>query len=124
MLKVPLERYFCEEIEEMPEECSFDFKAPTFWLEIKGREARYRSDDRYAEKGWWIGYPKVLACKGEKQMDVYFIYYFESDKTTWLLKYEKGLFDRFVPFANAQGQLTIAVPKSYWTQISLQLSSP
>ena len=119
MLKVPLERYFREEIEEMPEECSFDFKALTFWLEVKGREARYRSDDKYAELGWWVGYPKVLACKREKNMDVYFVYYFESDKTCWLLKYDEELFDTFVPFPNAQGQLTIAIPKRYWQQITI-----
>lgn len=103
----------------MPEECSFDFKAPTFWLEIKGRESRYRSDDCYAERGWWIGYPKILACKKEQQRDIYFIYYFQSDKTCWLLKYDDELFARFDPFPNAQNQLTIAIPKMYWTQITI-----
>ena len=118
LLKAPLEAYFKESLTETYEEHPFDYKANSFWLEIKGRDFPYRSDDKWAEKGWWIGYPKVLACRKTKK-PVYFIYYFVSDSTCWLLESKESLFAQFAPFQNSQGQWTVAVPKEYWTKLCL-----
>jgi hypothetical protein len=121
-LHKPLEQFFCEELLEMPEESSFDFQGLTFWLEVKARATQYRSDDKYAEQGWWIGMPKVKKCR-ESKIPVFFIYYFPSDSTVWLLEYQEELFSQFVPFYNQQGQGTIAIPKRFWTRIDLGLST-
>ena len=120
LLHKPLEKYFREELIETPEEDSFDFEGLTFWLELKSRHERYRSDDKYADQGWWVGVPKLTACK-KSQREVYFIYYFPSDGTVWLLKYDEKLFSSFKPFPNAQGQPTIAIPKTFWRRIELDL---
>jgi hypothetical protein len=119
-LKPILEDILGEALEKQEETARLDFYARVEkgWHEIKGRDSFYRSDDRYAEKGWWVGYPKVLAAR-QKQEPVTFWYYFSSDHTLWKLPFQDELFSQFTPFLNAQGQLTLCIPKKFWTQVKL-----
>ena len=96
---------------------NFDREAQDCWIEIKGRSAKYRSDDKWSEKGWFIGEPKVRSAKTANKK-VYFYYYFNSDKTLWRLEYSQEVFEGLTPEKNFQGQLTYTVPKSYWQQIT------
>lgn len=94
-----------------------DFKGKkTGFHEVKSRDVRYRSDDQYAEKGWWIGMPKVAAALSTPE-PVTFWYYFRSDRTLWKLPFDPVLFSQFKPFRNAQGQETIMIPRKFWTQV-------
>ena len=116
-LKPRLEILLDDTLEAQEEFSRLDFKGrKTGFHEVKGREPRYKSDDQYAEKGWWIGMPKVAAalCCPEP---VTFWYYFRSDGTLWKLPFDAALFASFKPFRNAQGQETIAIPKKLWTQV-------
>ena len=118
-LKPILEGILGETLEKQVETAGLDFYSLfQGWHEIKGRDSFYRSDDRFAEKGWWVGYPKVLAARAAKE-PVTFWYYFPSDHTLWKLPFEDVLFSQFKVFPNAQGQPTIAIPKKFWTQVKL-----
>lgn len=119
LLKPLLETYLREELTEQPSKASLDYCGlTTGFHEIKGRDLLYRSDDKYADLGWWIGYPKVLAARATQE-PVTFWYYFRSDKTLWCIPFDDTLFSSFKPFKNAQGQLTIAIPKRFWKQVVL-----
>lgn len=120
-LKPRLERFLGEPLEEQDRFARLDFKgATTGFHEVKSRAPCYKSDDKYAEKGWFIGVPKIAAalCCAEP---VTFWYYFLSDSTLWKLPFDPDLFSQFKPFVNAQGQETIAIPKKFWTQVLLDV---
>lgn len=100
------------------EKAHFDREAEDCWIEIKGRSAKYRSDDEYSKKGWFVGLPKVT-CAKKANKKVYFYYYFNGDNTLWRLEYADSIFDGLIPKPNRQGQLTYTVPKEFWQRVSL-----
>lgn len=99
--------------------CPFDCKGTNCWVEIKGRSAKYVSDDEYAEAGWFIGNPKIVAAAAVSE-PVFFYYYFNAEPgQVWRLQYTSELFDTFKPFKNRQGQLTFKVPKKHWARLQV-----
>ena len=106
-------------VTKTPKKSNFDRESEDCWIEIKGRSAKYRSDDKWSEAGWFIGHPKVVAAKGTTKK-VVFYYYFSSDKTLWKLDYSDSIFDQLEPKKNFQGQLTYTVPKKFWQCVDFQ----
>lgn len=105
-------------ITKTEKKANFDREAEDCWIEIKGRSEKYRSDDQWSQKGWFVGLPKVTSAK-KANKKVYFYYYFNGDKTLWRLEYADSIFDGLTPKPNRQGQLTYTVPKEFWTRVSL-----
>lgn len=118
-LKPRLEAILQDILDPQEPTAHLDFKGrKTGFHETKSRAPCYKSDDQYAEKGWFIGMPKIAAalCTPEP---VTFWYFFRGDNTLWKLPFDAKLFSQFKPFCNRQGQETIAIPKKFWTQVLL-----
>lgn len=101
---------------EQPSSAVLDYRGEGCWVEVKGRAPEYTSTDKYSEKGWFIGYNKILRIL-ELEEPVYLYYYFKGDKTLWLLTSSKEMLQGLKPFKNFQGKLTVKIPKDFFTQI-------
>lgn len=101
---------------EQPENAQLDYKGKDCWVEIKGRDPKYTSTDQYSLSGWMIGYNKIQRLL-ESEQSVFIYYYFQGDKTLWLLTASKQQLETLKPFKNFQGKLTVKVPKPWFTEV-------
>lgn len=93
----------------------FDWDTEGLNVELKSRTCSSGAYDT------WL----LPACKAEKadktDKQTVFFYYFDGDKSLWMLYYSKALFDTFeksVPYPSTQ--LHLLVPASCWTRITTE----
>jgi hypothetical protein len=102
-----------------------DFEGATCCVELKCRNAydkNGRSVTSESHDTWLMPASKIDYAEANDKK-VYLFYYFDGDKTLWMIEYNKGMFSHLEsvrPIWHSQRSLHYYVPKEMWTLLDVE----